>query len=114
MDLYSMSDKAILEEMASRLQRRRLEKNISQEALASDAGLNRATVRQVEQGGSCSLLSLIKLLRVLDCLDELEHFLPSQQFSPLQAAKTKHKQRLRASGNRSHVNKSEDSVWPNE
>jgi transcriptional regulator with XRE-family HTH domain len=114
MDIYAMSDKAILEEIGDRLLNRRLKKNISQEELASRAGINRATVRQIERGGSCSLLTLIELLRVLDCLEDLEHFLPPQQFSPLQAAKMKDKQRLRASGSRKNKDKSEDSSWPNE
>ncbi|MBC8424010.1 helix-turn-helix transcriptional regulator [bacterium] len=97
MNLYSMSDRALLEEIGSRARRRRLDKNISQQGLADISGLNRSTVSALERGAPSSLLTLIQVLRALGALDELDLLLRDTGPSPLQLAALKGRQRRRAS-----------------
>ncbi len=97
MDLYGMSDRAILREIGRRLRRLRLEQNLSQQSVAELAGLSRTTVSMLERGTPASILTLISLLRALRALDELDAFLPELGPSPLQLAKMKGRQRVRAS-----------------
>lgn len=104
MNLYGMSDRALLEEIGSRVKRRRLDKNISQQRLADIAGLNRATVSALECGTSSSLLTLIQVLRALGALDELSLLLRDTGPSPLQLASLKGKQRRRASRRKTEKN----------
>jgi transcriptional regulator with XRE-family HTH domain len=97
MSIYGMSDRAILREMGRRLNRKRLDKNVSQQELAEMAGLNRTTVSEIEQGKPFAMLTFIQILRALDALDELDSLLPDPGISPLQLAKMKGKVRRRAS-----------------
>lgn len=97
MSIYGMSDRAILKEIGRRLKRKRLGKNLSQQKLADLAGINRTTVRDIEQGSPFGVLTLVEILRALDALDELNSFLPDPGISPLQLAKMKGKERRRAS-----------------
>lgn len=100
MNIYGMSDRAILREIGRRLKRRRLERNLSQQSLATMAGLNRSTVSECERGAPVGLLTFVQLLRALEALDELAAMLPDPGPSPLQLASLKGRERRRAS--RSH------------
>ena len=100
MNIYAMSDKAVVREIGRRLKRRRLEKNLTQAAVARSAGLNRTTIGQIERGSSFSILALVQILRALDALDAVDAFLPDPGISPLQLAKMKGRQRRRASPQR--------------
>ncbi len=101
MELSGLSDRAILREIGSRLKRRRLEMNLSQEEVAGQAGVARGTVVKIEQGSPSGLLTFIQLLRVLNALEELEMFLPDKGISPIELAKLRGRERQRASGHRS-------------
>lgn len=100
MDLYGMSDKAILAEIGTRLKSKRLRKNLSQQEMAERTGLSRNTISDMEGGGSTTLQNFIRTLRALDALDELEHFMPEPGISPVQMLRMKGKTRMRASGKR--------------
>ena len=102
-----MSDTAILIDIGHRIKRKRLSRNITQQHLAESSGLNRTTIRDIENGKNSSLLTLVQVLRGLDVLDELEAFLPEPGVSPLQLAKLKGKQRQRARSKRK-VKRKED------
>jgi len=72
MDWYEMTDPAIVRELAQRFKKRRLEKNISQQEMATRAGLSRYTINLFENGKTITLTTFIQLLRALKELDELE------------------------------------------
>jgi transcriptional regulator with XRE-family HTH domain len=97
MDLYGLSDRALLEELGRRLKRRRLDRNQSQEELALSAGLDRATIGKLERGGSVGTLILVQILRALGALEDLDAMLPDPGLSPLQLAKFAGRERQRAS-----------------
>lgn len=98
MTFLGMSDQAVLAEIGARLKRRRLDRNLTQQEVADRAGLTRVTVGEFERGSPASLLTLIRILRVLGGLEELETFLPDPGPSPLQLARLQGRQRQRASG----------------
>ncbi|MEM9015965.1 MAG: helix-turn-helix transcriptional regulator [Verrucomicrobiota bacterium] len=92
-----LSDEAILEEIGNRLKRERLNRNVSQATLASEAGVSRKTITNIETGEGCSFGTLLAVLRVLDRLENMDAFLPDPGISPIQLAKWQGKQRQRAS-----------------
>ena len=78
-----LTDDAIALELGSRLERVRLARNLSQEELAEEAGIGRATLQRLERGDAVQLSSLIKLLRALGLLDGLEAVAPAEVRSPI-------------------------------
>ena len=107
MNIYGMSDRAILREIGRRLKRKRLEKNVSQQKMAELAGLNRTTIGETERGTPFGVLTLVQILRALNALEEIDSFLPDPGISPLQLAKMKGKERRRASPKTADANKGE-------
>jgi putative transcriptional regulator len=97
MDFKAMSNIAVLKEIGQRISRQRLNRNITQMELAYKAGVTRIVVQRLENGLGCNLESLIRILRPLDCIDQLNSFLPEPGISPLQLAKLKGHERVRAS-----------------
>jgi transcriptional regulator with XRE-family HTH domain len=95
MNYYSMTDTAIAAELGNRLERLRLARNISQQTIADAIGITPKSYRQMVAGGG-KLENMIAALRSLDCLEQLDHFLPEPQPSPLTQLKLKGKERLRA------------------
>ncbi len=95
MNYYSMTNTAITAELGLRLERLRLERNIAQQTLADEIGITPKSYRQMIAGGG-KLENMIAALRALDCLQELDNFLPEQPPSPLAQLKLKGKERQRA------------------
>lgn len=100
MDLMAMSDPAVLEEIGARIQRHRLNRNVTQEELADHAGVSRTLVQNLERGRGCTLRGLVRILRALELLPQLEVFLSDPGPSPLQLARLSGHTRRRASGSR--------------
>jgi transcriptional regulator with XRE-family HTH domain len=100
MNFRTMSDNSILAELGERVNRQRLNRNITQTDLAGQAGVARIVVQRLEGGRGCTLENLIRLLRTLGLLDQLDAFLPEPGLSPLQLAKFRGRERLRAVGRR--------------
>ena len=101
MSIYGQSDKAVLRDLGQRLRQARLRRNLSQQELADQAGLNRTTISEYERGSSTSTLTLVQVLRALEMLDELTAFLPDPGPGPLELARAQSHQRQRATGRRS-------------
>jgi transcriptional regulator with XRE-family HTH domain len=95
----SMSDTAFLTKIGFFIQSTRLSQNKTQHQLSIDAGLNRSTVSQIENGGGGTLISLIRILRTLNRLDLLDQFNVGPIISPLKLAKIEVKKRQRARNN---------------
>ena len=90
------SDRAVLADLGERLRAARLERNLSQQRLAEEAGVGRMTVQRLEEGGSTSLTSLIRILRALGAVDALAGLLPAPGPSPLEEARRRGRKRQRA------------------
>ena len=108
MDFYTLSDKAIAEELGSRLKALRLRKNMTQKALAEATTYSLNAIKSLEAGRG-KLATLIAVLRELGALDQLDSFIPEPSVSPLQLARMQGKVRERASGKRRKT--ANDSSW---
>jgi len=91
------SDSAILKELGSRIAKHRLNRNLTQAELAQEAGISLRTLVRIEQGYPAQSPSLVRLLRVLHLLENMEALIPEPPVSPLQQLKLQGKQRKRAS-----------------
>ena len=100
MGVAELSDKALLVRLGSRVQRERLNRNLTQVELAARAGIGARTVRYLESGRQTTVETLIRALRALNKLDALDAFLPEPGLSPLLLAKFKGRERKRAGGRR--------------
>jgi transcriptional regulator with XRE-family HTH domain len=98
--LRSLTTPEILLELGQRVRRTRLLENLSQAALAEEAGLGERTLRKLEQGDGVQLSTLIDLLRALHKLDALDSFLPDPGVSPMELLERAGRQRQRASKRR--------------
>lgn len=92
-----MSDEAILNELGLRISKHRLNKNMTQDTLAAEAGVSTPTIQRAESGASIQLLKLIRILRALNLIENIESLAPELAVSPLQQLKMKGKIRQRAS-----------------
>ncbi len=110
MDLYSMTDQAIIAELGQRLRSLRLRKNVTQQQLATATALSLNVIKSLEAGRG-KLSSLVAVLRELGALQELDNCLPESAVSPLQLARMQGKQRQRASGQHAPRHPPEDSEW---
>ncbi len=102
------SDDAVLQEIGTRLAQYRLNRNLTQRELAREAGVSLSTVTRIEDGKSAQLTNLIRVLRALGLLDNLEALVPAPRVSPLQQLELRGKQRRRASS------KKEETTGPAE
>ena len=100
MSTAELSDKAIMAMMGQRIQKERLNQNLTQEDLAKRAGITGRTIRSLENGKKSTVETLIRILRGLGRLGAIDAFLPEPGLSPLQLAKLQGKERQRASGRR--------------
>jgi transcriptional regulator with XRE-family HTH domain len=99
-----LSDKAILREVGSRLAASRLARNLTQAALAEEAGVSKRTVERLESGEVAARLSgLVRVCRALDMVDRLDSLVPSPTVSPVEQLKLAGRRRKRASGRRRPV-----------
>jgi transcriptional regulator with XRE-family HTH domain len=108
------SDSAILEELGARIARCRLNQNLTQEAFAELAGVSRPTVARLELGHSTTLSNLIRILRALNLVKNLDTLVPEPPISPIQQLKTKKQQRVRASRASAVAEKSAPWKWGDE
>ena len=105
MDFTGMSDKAVMGELGKRVRRQRLNQNITQKELAEKAGVAYTMVQKLEQGDDCRMAGLIRILRALAALDQLDLFLPDPGISPLQLVRQQSHERQRATKSRSSNNR---------
>jgi transcriptional regulator with XRE-family HTH domain len=95
------TDAAVLDELGRRLERHRLERNLTQAELAAEAGVGQATVQRAERGRSVQMTSMIKLLRTLGLLGGLDLAVPESIALPIaQLEREQRKLRRRASRRR--------------
>jgi len=95
-----LTTSAVLAELGARLARQRLERDLTQDELATEAGVGRATLQRLESGQSVQLTSLVRLLRVLGLLDGLDAVVPEPVPSPIERLKMQGRRRQRATGRR--------------
>jgi transcriptional regulator with XRE-family HTH domain len=93
---YSVSDNTVLTTIGQFIQDIRLQQNKTQLQLAAEAGINRSTLSQIENGNGGTMLTLIQILRVLGQLQILKNFEADRKISPIQLARLEQGKRKRA------------------
>jgi putative transcriptional regulator len=107
---YSNTDDVLLQNLGRQLKQMRLNRNLTQGELSEASGLSRSTISEMENRGTGSMSSFIRILRVLEKLEILNHFISEAPISPIQLAKLKGKTRKRASGTKTKPQK-EEPEW---
>jgi transcriptional regulator with XRE-family HTH domain len=78
-----LSDPGIQEVLGQRLRSYRKARGLSLEDLARRTGLSVLTIHKAEHGGNFTIRTLLRVLRALDRLEQLDGFLPPTPTSPL-------------------------------
>jgi transcriptional regulator with XRE-family HTH domain len=104
----AMSDTAIVRKIGEFIKNERLNSNKTQAQLAAEAGVNRWTISQIENGEAITMLSLIQIMRALNILHLLEIFSVTQEISPIELAKLDQKKRQRARNSNNDNTKQSD------
>lgn len=110
-NIYNLSDTAIVELMGTFIRHHRLEQNKTQSQLAWEAGINRSTLVEFEKGKTSNLMTFIQLLRALNQLHVFKQFEVHLRLSPIQMAELEQKQRKRASKAPKKGNKPASTDW---
>jgi transcriptional regulator with XRE-family HTH domain len=95
MNYRAMTNAGIAAELGSRIEQLRLSRNMTQMELSEEIGITPKSYRQLI-AGSGKLENVIAALRALNCLEQLDNFLPKPPPSPLEQLKLQGKQRQRA------------------
>lgn len=111
MDLYALTDNAILEQIAKTLRNCRLEQNISQKDLAKKSGVSLSSIISLEKGQSVSLATFIPLLRSLNALHFLDRLTAEPEISPIAYAKILEGQNKRKRASVKRNIKNNESEW---
>jgi len=104
----AMSDSAIVSQIGAFIKNERLNSNRTQTQLAKEAGINKWTIGQIENGEAITLLSLIQILRALGVLPLLDIFSIKQEISPIELAKKAQQKRQRARNKDNNTTKKSD------
>lgn len=95
------TEAAVLAELGRRLERHRLQRDMTQAETAEAAGIGRATLQRIERGESVQARTLVKLLRALGLLSALDTAIPEPLESPIAVLERQQRGvRRRASGSR--------------
>lgn len=94
---YSLaSSDQISASLGGQLAEIRLSQNRTQQQVAAEAGISRATLARLEQGHGVSLDTFIRVLMALKLQAHLEHFLPVPAIRPLDRVALAGRERQRA------------------
>lgn len=91
-----LKDQEIIEELSYRLKQFRLQKGMTQKDLSEKCGINRCTIRDIENGKSVTIKTIITIMRGLEILDILNKAIPNLiEESPVFEKKLGKRQRIR-------------------
>ena len=106
-----LSDKAVLEEIGHRIAQYRLNQDKTQALLAQEAGVSNRTLVRAEHGDSVQSSSLVRILRALQLVENLDALIPEPAVSPIQQLKMQGKRRQRASSKSAQAQPRKDTPW---
>lgn len=92
-----MTNEAVLQELGARLAGARLERNLTQAALAEQAGVSKRMVERLESGEVAAFAAFISVCRALGLLERFDALISEPKHGPIQQLKLKGRQRKRAS-----------------
>lgn len=91
---------AIQRKISERVKERRLEKNLSQEALSKMSGVSYATLRKYESTGEISLKSLLKIAVAIDAATDFEKLFSEPAYTTMDELLQTKKRIVRKRGTR--------------
>lgn len=101
-----LTDEAVLQELGGRLMTARIEHNLTQAALAEQAGVSKRTVERLESGEVATQLSgFLRVCRALGLLERFELLLPEPVAGPMAQLKQAGRKRQRATGKKAAAKK---------
>jgi transcriptional regulator with XRE-family HTH domain len=106
-----LTDDAVLAELGTRIAGRRVELQLTQAAVAEQAGIAKRTLERMEAGQTSQLVTLVRVLRVLGAASGLDSLIPEAGPRPMDLLKRKGKVRQRASGRRAAKPTGEPWRW---
>lgn len=95
-----LADDAVLAELGARMAGRRIELQLTQAAVAEQAGIAKRTLERIEAGKTSQTGTLVRVLRVLDAVSGLDGLIEEPGPRPMDLLKRNGKVRQRASGQR--------------
>ena len=98
------NNSAVLRELGARIKRNRIDMQLSQQDFAAKAGISTRTLSAAENGEDIRLSSLLRILRTLNCLENLDLLLPELAFDP-ESYRTLGRERKRISKSNKNRNK---------
>lgn len=108
---YEMTDEAVLAELGDRFSRLRLQRNLTQAQLAREAGVSKRTLIRLESGESIQVTNLIRVVRALGLLGNLDAFVPPPLSSPIAQLRSRKKERRRASPGVTKIGPPPQWIW---
>lgn len=72
----------ILNELGKRIKDIRIKKAITQKEMAEMAGVSHSTVTRIENGDGATLDNLLKIMRMLGILTNIDLLIPEQELTP--------------------------------
>jgi len=91
MNLTLMTDIEILKQIASRAKDARIKQELRQSDLSERSGVPLSSVRVFERSGKISLVYLVKLMRALSCIEELDALFVPSEIDDLKTTLKEHK-----------------------
>ena len=111
----TLTDEAILEALGARLASARLARNLTQAALAEQAGVAKRTVERLEAGQSATQLSgFLRVCRALGLLEQLDALIPEGTLSPIAQLQRHTRKRQRATGHKAAEAGARQWTWGEE
>lgn len=108
----NLTDQAVLQELGKRLTALRIGRNLTQAALAEQAGMAKRTVERMESGQvALQLSSFVRVCRVLGLLEQFESLVPEQVPSPMAQLKLQGRTRQRVSSRAVATDTSKKWTW---
>lgn len=110
-----LTDESILTELGARLTAVRLARNLTQAALAEQAGVSKRTVERLEAGTVATQMSgFLRVCRVLGLVEGFESVVPEAVASPMEQLKRESGKRQRASRRKPADAKPKKWTWGDE
>lgn len=83
-DIMALSNAEIIMQLGKRFKEYRLTYRLTQQEAANKAGMSVVTLRQFETGKlfNITMSNFLGLLRVVDCLDQMQEIMPEIPISP--------------------------------
>lgn len=107
-----LTDPAILQELGERLAGARIERNLTQAALAEQAGVAKRTVERLESGEVATQLSgFLRVCRALGFMERFDAFIPEVVPGPITQLKQQGRKRQRASVRKLATGESKKWTW---